>query len=398
MRSALRAGLQNIAAALAAGALSAAKGYVESDDPVSEVGMKLSVIIANYNYRDFVGAAIQSALAVDWLEKEVIVVDESSDDSRRIIESFGDKVAAYFRPKSNQLGAHIFGFEKSNGDVIIFLDSDDLLEPDVMQEVAKVWRPGISQVQYRMNVIDASGTQLGTAIPQFPRKIDPTKLRRNYLRTMAHTTPPGSGSAYARDFVAMAYAILMPPSIRWSDHVLHPLAPILGDVLTIRKPLARYRIHLANRGPLNSLDGAKLRERLQEDVDKARLFTSACQQFGMPVPHDPLRHNLMHLQSRLASYLVKPKDHAFVEDRLPTLVYRLLYSATISSQMRARYRTVLIAWTIACVLLPPDTRRKLVLWRFDATSRPQMIKSLLAVVSSLRSPRIPDRRNETLST
>jgi len=51
--------------------------------------MKLSVIIANYNYRDYVGVA-------------------------------------YFRPKSNQLGAHMFGFEQSCGDVIIFLDADDL--------------------------------------------------------------------------------------------------------------------------------------------------------------------------------------------------------------------------------------------------------------------------------
>ena len=55
--------------------------------------MKLSVIIANYNYRDFVGAAIESALAVDWPDKEVIVVDDAStDDSRSIIEGFGGRV------------------------------------------------------------------------------------------------------------------------------------------------------------------------------------------------------------------------------------------------------------------------------------------------------------------
>src|SRR5262245_14328272 len=104
--------------------------------------MKLSVIIANYNYRDFVGSAIESALAVDWPEKTVIVVDDAStDDSKSIIEGFCGRVAAYFRPKSHQLGAHTFGFEQSAGDVIIFLDADDLLEPEVMQEVAKVWRP-----------------------------------------------------------------------------------------------------------------------------------------------------------------------------------------------------------------------------------------------------------------
>src|SRR6516165_508835 len=133
--------------------------------------MKLSIIIANYNYRDFVGDAIESALAVDWSEKEVIVVDDAStDDSRAVIQGFRGRVAAYFRPKSHQLGAHMFGFEQSTGDVVIFLDADDLLEPEVMQEVAKVWRPGASKVQYRMNLIDATGTRLGSALPQFPPK------------------------------------------------------------------------------------------------------------------------------------------------------------------------------------------------------------------------------------
>jgi glycosyltransferase involved in cell wall biosynthesis len=221
--------------------------------------LKLSIIIANYNHRDFVGGAIESALTVDWPHKEVIVVDDAStDDSRSVIDGFRGRVTAFFRPKSNQLGAHIFGVEQCTGDVIIFLDADDLLEAEVMQEVAKVWRPGISQVQYRMNVINAAGTQSGTAIPQFPPEDDPKKLRGHYLRTLAYTTPPGSGSAYSRYFVTRAYATPLPPTIRYSDSLLHSLAPILGDVVTIRKPLARYRIHDADDGSSGSLASVNL--------------------------------------------------------------------------------------------------------------------------------------------
>src|ERR1700751_3002595 len=207
--------------------------------------MRLSIIIANYNYRDYVGAAIESALAVDWPDKEGIVVeDASTDDPRSVIDRFQGKVAAYFRPKSNQLGAHLFGFEQSTGDIIIFLDADDLLEQEVMQEVAKVWGPGISKVQYRMNLIDATGRQLGSALPQFPPEDNAEKLRRTFLRTMAYTTPPGSGNAYSRDFVSKV--LVFGPTIPQSDAVFLTLAPILGDVLTIRKPLARYRVHGAS--------------------------------------------------------------------------------------------------------------------------------------------------------
>jgi glycosyltransferase involved in cell wall biosynthesis len=353
--------------------------------------MKLSVIIANYNYRDFVGAAIESALAVDWADKEVIVVDDAStDDSRTVIEGFQGRVAACFRPKSHQLGAHMFGFEQSTGKVIIFLDADDLLEPDVMQEVMKVWRPGVSKVQYRMNLIDATGTQLGSALPQFPPNNDPEKLRRTFLQTMAYTTPPGSGNAYCRDFVRRVFAF--GPTIPQSDAVLLTIAPILGDVLTIRKPLARYRIHDASWGAMaKSLNPAKLRQRLQQDIERARLFATVSRELGLPVPRDPLRHSLNHLEYRLASYLVDPSAHPFPEDTKSSLAYRLISSAAKSAQMPLRDRVILITWAIVCTLSPRYYYQSLILWRFSASSRPAVIKTLLGALGSLKSIRLPDR-------
>jgi glycosyltransferase involved in cell wall biosynthesis len=357
--------------------------------------MRLSVIIANYNYRDYVGATIESALAIDWPDKEVIVIDDAStDDSTSVIESFGGRVAAYFRPKSHQLGAHKFGFEQSTGDVVIFLDSDDLLEPEVMNEIAKVWRSGVSKVQFRMNLIDAAGAQLGSAIPQFPPEDNPEKLRRDYLRTTAYTTPPGSGNAYSRDFVHDVFA-LPESTIPQSDAVLLTLAPILGDVLTIRKPLARYRVHSASYGGMEALEAVKFRTRLQQDLERANLLTAVCQRLDLSVPRDSLRRSLNHLQYRLASYLIEPSAHPFPEDTLSGLVCRLAASATRSAQMPLRDRVILLAWAIACAASPQNYRRNLLLWKFVPKSRPGIIKTFLAVFSSLRSIRLPDRSEMT---
>jgi hypothetical protein len=264
-----------------------------------------------------------------------------------------------------------------------------LLEPQVMQEVARVWRPGVSKVQFRMNLINTVGIQLGTAIPQFPRKDNPERLRRTFLRTMAYTTPPGSGNAYSRNFVQEVFAFS--PSIPQSDAVLLTLAPLLGDVLTIRKPLARYRLHNTSYSAMPSLEAFKLRERLHQDVEKARFFASVSRQLRLPVPLDPLRYSLNHLQYRLASYLIEPSSHPFPEDTMSGLVYRLVSSASTSSQMRLRDRAILVAWTIACVLVPPGPRRNFVLWRFAPMSRPRGIQTFLRALSSLRSPPLPDR-------
>ena len=103
----------------------------------------ISVCMPTYNQGRYIRQALDSVLRQTKQDFEIIVYDDAStDDSRRVIDGFSGKVAAYFRPKSHQLGSHMFGFEQSTGDVIIFLDADDLLEPHVMLEIAKVWRSG----------------------------------------------------------------------------------------------------------------------------------------------------------------------------------------------------------------------------------------------------------------
>src|SRR5207237_1417332 len=151
----------------------------------------------------------------------------------------------------------------------------------------------------------------------------------------------------------------------------------MGDVVTIRRPLARYRIHARNDGTLRSLDATKFRNRLQQDVEQARLFATACQRLRLPVPRDPLRHSLGHLQYRFASYLVEPSAHPISGDTMPELLYRLVSLALTYSQLRLRDRAVLITWAIACALAPSRYRNNLVLWRFAPTSRPAVIRTLL---------------------
>jgi hypothetical protein len=233
---------------------------------------------------------------------------------------------------------------------------------------------------------------LGTGFPQFPWTNDPDKLRRVYLRTMAYTTPPGTGNAYSRDFVQKAFA-MAPSTLPSSDTVLLALAPILGDVLTIAKPLARYRIHGANAGHLGTLrfrDVGRIRQRLLEDIETASLFSAAARGRQLPIPIDPLRYCLIHLQYRLSSYLLDPAEHPFPGDTRLNLIYRFVCSSIGYSQLRLRERMILLAWGIACALVPHHYRWNLVLWRLDPTTRPALIKAFLGIFTSLRSARLPN--------
>tara|TARA_B110000967_G_scaffold78239_1_gene80926 strand:+ start:105 stop:758 length:654 start_codon:yes stop_codon:yes gene_type:complete len=94
----------------------------------------ISVIIPNYNGAKFLREAIDSALDQQGVELEVIVVDDgSTDDSREIIESYGDKIRTIFQHNQGACAARNAGLAIARGESVFFLDSDDLLYPDALQ-------------------------------------------------------------------------------------------------------------------------------------------------------------------------------------------------------------------------------------------------------------------------
>ena len=89
-----------------------------------------SIIITNYNYEKFLPRAIDSALRQTYPVKEIIVVDDgSTDSSRQIINSYGNKIIPVFKENGGKAAATNTGFFASHGEIIFLLDSDDSFFP-----------------------------------------------------------------------------------------------------------------------------------------------------------------------------------------------------------------------------------------------------------------------------
>jgi glycosyltransferase involved in cell wall biosynthesis len=100
----------------------------------------VSILINNYNYGRFLAEAIDSALSQTYSNIEVIVVDDgSSDNSHEIIKSYGDKIIPILKENGGQASAFNTGFAASQGEIICFLDSDDLFLPEKVAEVVQVF-------------------------------------------------------------------------------------------------------------------------------------------------------------------------------------------------------------------------------------------------------------------
>ena len=92
---------------------------------------KVSVIIPNYNYGKYVSFAIDSVLNQTYPNIEVIVVDDGSkDNSKEILEGYGDKIKTIFQQNAGVSEARNNGVRESSGEFIAFLDADDIWMPE----------------------------------------------------------------------------------------------------------------------------------------------------------------------------------------------------------------------------------------------------------------------------
>ncbi|NJM19669.1 MAG: glycosyltransferase family 2 protein [Richelia sp. RM1_1_1] len=106
--------------------------------------MKTTCLINNYNYATFLPDAINSVLKQSVKFDEIIIVDDAStDNSAEVIKKFdGEANIKYILKEKNQgqLSSFNEGFLAANGDIIFFLDADDMYEPEYLENALNFYR------------------------------------------------------------------------------------------------------------------------------------------------------------------------------------------------------------------------------------------------------------------
>ncbi len=95
----------------------------------------VSIVIPVYNGAPFLADAIQSVLTQKHRPLEVIVVDDGSEDSSATIaDQFGPPVRCIRKPNGGVSSARNVGIEMAQGEILGFLDADDLFTPDKLTQ------------------------------------------------------------------------------------------------------------------------------------------------------------------------------------------------------------------------------------------------------------------------
>lgn len=325
--------------------------------------MLVSIIVNNYNYGRFLPAAIDSALRQSYRPIEVIVVDDgSTDHSRDVIRSYGNQVTAILKENGGQASALNAGFAQSHGDIVIFLDADDVLLPHAAQAVVEAFiaQPCAAKIQYRMAVIDRNGQSTNVIKPPQHIPLPSGDLRRQELEFPFDLAwLPTSGNAFSAQVLRRIFPI---PEQAYgtvgADWYLAHLTPLLGSVISLNDICACYRVHTANHYELStpSLDLAHIRQTIAY-ADHTRYYLQRyAEQLNLPDrPSEIL--SVSYVANRITSLKLGPDQHAIAGDTVGKL-FRLALVAIarrrdVAWPMKAMFRV----WFAAIVLAPKSVAR-----------------------------------------
>jgi len=292
------------------------------------------------------------------------VDDGSTDSSLAVIERYRDRLTILATENAGQREAMNRGFELTSGEVVIFLDSDDILPPELPARLAAAWRPGVSKVQFQMQRVTAGGDLIGHPFPDYEPEPTAAQISWWAFRTSAYPTPPGSGNAYARWFLDL----LMPIGDEVgeaADSALLATAPFVGDVVSVPGVTIGYRQHGRNDSNL-VVDG----RRFAREVARARArWRFARTHVGdAEVDEQPLFRSRELLQLRVAAEVFTPAHGELPGDRPGRMAGDALGSLFQPGPEPWRRRLLITAWSVATLAAPRPLARRLVISRYTARS------------------------------
>jgi len=203
----------------------------------------VSVIIANYNYGRFIASAIESVLNQTYKNFELIVVDDgSTDNSREIIENYQDKITAIFQENAGQGEAFNSGFVVSKGEIVCFLDSDDIYYQDRLEKVVAAFNqnPNWLQISHGRTTVDAEGRVVG----RDPTFFNQGNVKPLLLKWGRYAWAVTSALSYRRSILEKLLPFPKEPNT--ADTYLTATVPFYGEIGKINEPLMCYRKHGKN--------------------------------------------------------------------------------------------------------------------------------------------------------
>jgi len=156
---------------------------------------RVSVIIPAYNAERYLGEALDSVMAQTWRDIEVVVVDDgSTDGTQEIVRGYGPPVRLLEQANAGPAAARNRGVREAEGELVAFLDSDDLWLPEKLALQVPLFdaEGRVALVYCKAERMTGDGTPIPT--PAHPRPTGDV-----FLALLGRNHCPTSGVVVRRD-------------------------------------------------------------------------------------------------------------------------------------------------------------------------------------------------------
>lgn len=136
----------------------------------------VTVVLPIYNVEKYLNRCIESVVSQTYQNLEIILVDDGSPDNcPAICDHWAgrDKRIRVIHKQNAGLGmARNSGIEMATGDCICFFDSDDYIEPDLVEKCVKAMQETKAQiVVYGYDRLDKNGKVAVSSVPELPNTV-----------------------------------------------------------------------------------------------------------------------------------------------------------------------------------------------------------------------------------
>ena len=134
------------------------------------LNVAVSVIIPAYNGALYIGKAIESVLAQDYNNYEILVIDDGSkDNTQEVVSQYQNKVKYIYQENQGVAEARNRGLESAAGKYIAFLDQDDFFLPHKLSSQVAILDKdaSIGLVNSGWEIVNREGIKLAAVEPWY---------------------------------------------------------------------------------------------------------------------------------------------------------------------------------------------------------------------------------------
>ncbi len=232
---------------------------------------KISIVIPSFNKVDFIEETLKSIVDQDYLNLEVIIQDGgSTDGTLEILKKYAKKYPKIFKLESKkdngQLDAINKGFSKASGEIVSFINADDVYEKGALKKIAKIYLKNRNALWFagKGRVIDKNGKEIAKVASWY----------KNLLLFLNHKS------------LILILNYLIQPSVFMTRQAYKKYGPFTGTktavmeydlwlkLFCIQKPVIVPHFLSSFRLYPGSISTAKVREMMEEDEKIVKKYTS----------------------------------------------------------------------------------------------------------------------------